>query len=149
MKNVVKADQVIVNILSGLLIVLWVYAAGNKLMDLRTFEQQLRLQYLPDGWAPILLWLLPGAELVTAVLLIVPATVRMGLLLSAALLFVFSIYILLILNGLYKDIPCSCGGVFQHLSWPKHLIFNLTVLAFNIYCMVFHLKERRLEENKL
>jgi hypothetical protein len=42
----------------------------------------------------------------------------------------FTAYIVAILK--FSDfVPCSCGGVLEHLGWPEHLILNIafTVLA--------------------
>ncbi|WP_316799068.1 MauE/DoxX family redox-associated membrane protein [Pedobacter frigidisoli] len=120
------------NILSGLLIVLWVYAAGSKLMVVHTFEHQLSLQHLPEGLVPVLTWALPIIELMAAGLLIVPATIKVGFFLSAVLLVGFSSYITLVLAGFFKDTPCSCGGILSQLGWTEHLIFNFIFLIFSL-----------------
>ncbi len=53
-------------------------------------------------------------------------------LLSALLLFVFSIYIGFGVLGLYEKRPCGCASVFSDLSWTAHLIVNIILLMVSI-----------------
>lgn len=121
-----------VHIISFLLIVLWVYAAVSKLADLQLFASQLRLQPLPEWSIPLLLWLLPYAEILVAILLCFQMSRSWGLFVSWMLLTVFAVYTALALSGTYGRIPCSCGGIFSFLQWKGHLVFNsvAALLAF-------------------
>jgi len=120
----------LVPIISILLVLLFSYAAISKLMDYHRFISQLRHSPLLNSIAGILTWLIPSSELYIAVLLIVSEWRKTGLLLSAILMFLFTTYITVMLI-FFDNIPCSCGGVFEHMTWNQHLIFNIifTLLA--------------------
>jgi hypothetical protein len=127
-----KMKKAMPHIISLLLIMLWVYAAVSKLIDYDLFVEQLKRQPLP-GWAPFLLsWLLPAAEITTALLLCAQITRHYGLAASWIMLACFTIYTGLALTGAYGSIPCSCGGIFSFMQWKGHLVFNTaaTLAAF-------------------
>ncbi|WP_053058401.1 MauE/DoxX family redox-associated membrane protein [Pedobacter sp. BMA] len=130
MKNVVKPDQVIINILSGLLILLWVYVALSKLSDFHAFQWQMRNQVFSRELATLISYVLPGIEMVVAALLFFESSRMAGFLVSAFMLFVFSGYILLIVLHVFPRVPCSCGGVLKSMGWNVHLWFNLAYLLF-------------------
>jgi len=125
----------------SLLILLWVYAALSKLTDIDQFTREIKQQHLPLLTAQTAVWLLPTIELIAATLLIFPKWRRTGLLLSSILMFTFTIYIILVLSGYFKNIPCSCGGVLKQLGWRNHLIFNIFFLVLGI--MGIHLSKRK------
>lgn len=121
------------------LIVLFTYAAINKIQDPGVFRSQLYRQPFSHEMANALLYLLPISELVTVALLLFKPTRFAGLIISAGLLTIFSLYILTGLLNFWGKIPCSCGGILNHLSWQIHLIFNLTFLLANLVAIVaFH-----------
>ena len=53
-------------------------------------------------------------------------------LLSALLLFFFSIYIGLGVLGAYEKLPCGCASVFSDLSWSSHLVVNSILIALSV-----------------
>ena len=127
----------------SLLIVLWIYAAGSKLLEYNSFRHQLTLQHFPIKIEGILVWLLPAIELITALLLTSIKTVITGLYASAVLLVMFTGYIAFILTGIYPNAPCSCGGVLSMLSWKAHFGFNLIFLSINVWALYeFHQKRK-------
>jgi hypothetical protein len=76
-------------------------------------------------------WIIPATEVFISVMLAVTYTRKAGLYASFILLLIFSLYIAgMLLSGI--NLPCSCGGIIQQLSWKQHLVFNLffIVLAF-------------------
>jgi len=116
----------------SLLILLWVYAALSKLTDIDQFTREIKQQHLPLLASRTAIWLLPAIELIAASLLISPKWRRTGLILSSILMLIFTFYILLVLSGYFKNIPCSCGGVLKQLGWRNHLIFNIFFLVLGI-----------------
>ncbi|MGN6602265.1 MAG: MauE/DoxX family redox-associated membrane protein [Ginsengibacter sp.] len=133
--------KVIIEIISFLLTLLFVYAAAVKLLDVTNFRNQLELSPFIGRWSGLIAIVLPGIELVTAVMLTVKNIRFYGLLASLVLLFAFTAYIAaMLLSGVH--LPCSCGGVISSLSWKEHLIFNLFFLAITIVAFVMERKER-------
>jgi hypothetical protein len=120
----------ITEIFSALLILLFVYTALSKLIDLSRFSAVLKSSPLIGTTADWIAHAIPGAELLTAAFLIFPATRRWGFVFSSALMLLFTGYVAWMLATASK-LPCSCGGVIQHMGWKSHLIFNsaFTILA--------------------
>lgn len=111
-------------IISALLIFLFTYTASSKLAGFSFFQAQLSLYpFIKDAAAPIAI-AIPAVELAMVVLLFLPATRLMGLYASSLLLIVFTVY-LSVMVATQKNLPCSCGGVIQKMSWQQHIAFNL------------------------
>jgi len=126
------------------LVILWVYTAGSKVFDFQEFHHQLKLQHFGAQLTAFLIWAIPAIEITTPILLAITKTRVVGLYLSASLLLMFTGYVALILSGFYAQVPCSCGGVLKEMSWPEHLLFNLSFLLINIGTIGFiHHQERR------
>lgn len=130
--------KTIYSILSALLLLLFTYAAMSKLIDLHQFHAQLYLQPFSHSLADILLYALPVTELVVAALLYFAQTRFTGLWLSLTLLVVFTVYITLGMFHYWKRVPCSCGGILNHLSWTAHYIFNWVFTLINISAILLH-----------
>lgn len=113
-----------VEVISSLFILLFVYTAFSKWLDLTSFEIALSQSPLISPFSLVIAWVLPALETGVAILLFFPATRLAGLGVSLMMMLVFSGYILYML--LYSvHLPCSCGGVIKELSWRTHLFFNL------------------------
>lgn len=112
-----------IDIIAGLLILLFVYTALSKLDNYSFFLAQLSLYPFIGLFGSTLAWVIPSMELIIAILLIVPAYRTKGLMAALILLIAFTVYLLLMI--LYTpDLPCSCGGVIQSLTWMQHVFFN-------------------------
>ncbi|HEU0228657.1 MAG TPA: MauE/DoxX family redox-associated membrane protein [Arachidicoccus soli] len=124
--------EYLLTVLSTLLILLWIYAAGSKLAEYTIFKDQLTKQPLPSWSIPLLAWALPLVEMLTALFLYFQRTNKMGCILSSVLMTAFTVYVLLALSGAFGDIPCSCAGIISKLRWKGHLLFNIffTVISF-------------------
>jgi hypothetical protein len=138
-----------VQLISCLLILLWVYAATSKLINYEQSRMQMMNQVFPDSINAVLLWVIPITELLIAGLLLFSKSRIAGLILSAILLFLFSGYVLLVMLNVFDRIPCSCGGIISKLSWGQHLVFNLVFLALAILGLGIELKKGgRMEKGK-
>lgn len=121
-----------VEVITVLLIFLFVYTAISKMVDSNTFGKQLYNHPLPHRFTGHLVWLIPLIELITAGLLTISSTRLYGLLFSVILMTVFTVYVGLISFGVFSKIPCSCGGVIASMSWTGHLVFNIIFLLLAI-----------------
>ncbi|HZX74210.1 MAG TPA: MauE/DoxX family redox-associated membrane protein [Cyclobacteriaceae bacterium] len=113
-----------VEIISCLLVVLFVYAAVSKLMDMEQFGIQLGQSPLVTSFSNVLIVAVPAVEIITAICLAVPAFRLIGLYAGFSLMALFTFYIVAILH-LDSNIPCSCGGILEAMGWREHLIFNI------------------------
>lgn len=132
----------IISLITICLIILWTYAAISKLIDFDQTRAQMHSQVFSATFSSILTWAIPAIELLTTALLVYSKTRIYGLYVSAILLFVFTMYIVLVINNAFGRIPCSCGGVLEKMSWGQHLAFNIVFLLLTLSSIVFELKER-------
>lgn len=130
---------------SFLLITLWIYAAVEKLLQLETFR--IRLSQFPfiSEYAELLAWLVPGVEIIIALLFFFPRLKDEAYLASTALLLVFTVYIVAVLN-LSDSIPCSCNGVLPSLSWKEHILFNVGFLVLALAGLVISPKQFKYDQ---
>lgn len=124
---IVRRSKMIIAIISYLLIVLFVYTATNKILTVSSFEQTLHRLPIVGQYSFILAYLIPIIEYGCAILLIIPKTLRVGLIASQIMLFGFTFYLAYQLAS-HNKLPCSCGGVISTLSWDQHLYFNLSIM---------------------
>ena len=119
-------------IITALLIILFFYTATSKLLDVKEFQRQLANQTLP-GWSKIpLLWIIPVAELLLSLLLIIPTTRTTGFYGSSVLMLLFTGYIGLVLLNVFDRVPCSCSSLIRNMGFGAHFLFNLFFLTVSI-----------------
>lgn len=124
MKTSEKIKSVIVNFISWLFILLFTYAATNKVLDFQNFKQQLGQSPLLSSFAEQVAWAVPSAEFLIVILLVLPKFRYAALVSSFVLMLMFTVYIYIILNH-SVFVPCSCGGILEKMDWHEHLIFNI------------------------
>jgi putative oxidoreductase len=127
----------IIEVICGSLALLFAYMAFSKLADFEEFKRQLNMQVFPSSLVEILLYLIPGIELLVVILMMVKHTRLFGLILSVVLMVLFTGHIALVLSDYYDHIPCSCGGVLNSLGWQAHLWFNVFFLVLSIAGLIF------------
>jgi putative oxidoreductase len=123
-----KKTEWIIEMLSGLVALLFLYTALSKLVDLRHFVRAINNQPFDNRYTPVLVILLPAAEILAGVLLLVPRLRLAGFALSAILMLAFTGYVALVTFHFYERVPCACAGAFDQLTWLQHLIFNALFL---------------------
>jgi hypothetical protein len=124
--------QSLMEIITALLILLFVYTGLSKLHEHDRFVSVLFSSPLIGHNASLFAWTLPVVELATAILLLVPFTRLAGLFTSLVLMSIFTVYIAYMLLT-SSHLPCSCGGVLKSMTWPQHLIFNI---LFTLLCVM-------------
>ncbi|GAA4910115.1 MauE/DoxX family redox-associated membrane protein [Mucilaginibacter defluvii] len=128
-----KREQWLLEIICGLTALLFIYTAASKLLEYEQFRQEIFNQAFNPVLFPVIIYGLPPAELFVAVMLLVPKLRLAGLYLSTLLMILFTGYVGLVTFHFYDRVPCSCAGVFKHMSWPVHLAFNLVFTVATIY----------------
>jgi uncharacterized membrane protein YphA (DoxX/SURF4 family) len=112
-----KAGVVIREIICVLLAVVFAYTAFSKFFDWKETLNAFGNQVFPYPLAMVLARVIPALELVLAVLLLIPKYRKPALAMSTALLLAFSLYVGLVLTGIFGRVPCSCGGMISSLGW--------------------------------
>ena len=131
-----RFNHTIPSVIAALFIFLFLYTALNKFTGHQSFESVLHSSPLLKNASFILSWLIPFTELVITLLLFIPASRQTGLFYSFLLMSLFTAYIAyMVLNA--SQLPCSCGGILQQLSWQQHLLLNiiLSILAATGYLL--------------
>jgi len=126
-----RLKLIISEIIYPIFIFLFVYTAVSKIIDHDSFVAVLSKSPLLGEFNNFISWTIPLVEIAISLLLFIPNFRRIGLLLSALLMSLFTLYIAYMLL-FTPALPCSCGGVLKNLGWKEHLVFNscFTVLAF-------------------
>lgn len=124
-----------VEAISLLFVLLFIYAATSKLWDFGQFKVQLGQSPILTAYADGVAWMVPGVEYLLALLLLFNGSRLAAFYGSLALMVMFTTYIVLVLH--FSDyIPCSCGGVLEDLGWTEHIVFNLFFVILAVIAIV-------------
>lgn len=129
------------DIVCALLVFLFIYTSVSKLLEYHTFRLQLGQSPFITLYAPFITWALPAGEIVIAGMLLFTRTRLTGLYLSFFLLCLFTFYLAAMLQLSYT-VPCSCGGVLQHLSWQAHIFFNIAFIILSVIGVLLETKQQ-------
>jgi hypothetical protein len=122
-----KKAVLIVDIISAVILLLFLYTAVSKLLDYQHFKSVMIMSPLLHPFAGIIAWVLPISEIAIVLLLLFPKTKLNGLYTAFVAMVIFTIYIIYMILFTPR-LPCSCGGVLKSLTWTQHIFFNLFLL---------------------
>lgn len=100
------------------------YGAFFKIKDLNAFHTDLSVSPYLHSYAGALYILVPVAESIVGISLLIPKTRLYALIVSIVCLLSFSVYLFL-LNRLGADISCGCGGILSRIPTEVHILLNL------------------------
>lgn len=130
MKN--KLDVV----LRTALIILFTYAGLVKLVDVNLFQQQLfQSPVIGRALVPFVSYALPAFELALVACLLSDRLFKIGFLLSFLTMLFFTFYLIGIVS-FATHVPCSCGGILGHMSYPVHITFNIIFTLISLYMLM-------------
>lgn len=141
----------IIEVITFLNIVLFIYTAIAKITDYSLMREELAQSPVLAPVSNLVAILLPIVEIIVVLMLMVPRWRLKGYYLTLILMLLFTAYITILLTS-DMDLPCSCGGIIQQLSWPQHLIFNAAFILADILAirlLLKHKKEIHKERNGL
>jgi hypothetical protein len=138
--------KIAIEIICFLFILLFVYAAINKILDFQKFRIQIGQSPLLTGFGGFLPELVISMELGVSALLAIPMFRLTGIIASFSLMTMFTAYIVAILN-FSSYIPCSCGGVLEHFGWTEHLYFNSAFVLLGLVGIFLEAAERNFRYN--
>lgn len=138
-----KAFVLFVSLCVGLL---FGYAAITKFADYENFRFGLSESPFINPFASVLAWMVPVTELVIVAFLLLSYTRLAGLYAASVLMFLFTFYIAVMLL-FAVDIPCSCGGVLESMSWPVHLVFNAVFTLLSVAGVIIERKRKRMKNS--
>jgi putative oxidoreductase len=118
------AREKIVQAISNLFVLLFLYTGIMKIIDHRLFHDAMLFSII-GPYANSISWTVPILEIVTTISLLFSRTRKLGLYLSLLLMITFTSYVgYIVFFTNSDDWPCHCGGVIQNMGWVQHLIFN-------------------------
>jgi hypothetical protein len=137
-----KVKTRVVEFISYFFILLFCYASISKIMDFENFQIQISespLSIANAGFIPFVIIIL---ELIIAGLLCYRKTRNVGLIGSFILMLIFTGYIFFIIRT-SENLPCSCGGILEKMSWHQHLYFNIGCVVLSIITLGLNLRYSR------
>lgn len=123
-------------------VILFCYAAISKVMDFKNFQVQISASPLLNGFSQFLPYTIIFVEVIIAGLLCYRKTRTIGLIGSLFLMLIFTGYIAKLLST-SKNLPCSCGGILEKMSWSQHLYFNIGCVILSVIALGLNLKYSR------
>lgn len=124
--------KIVVELISFLLMSLFLYVAFSKWLDFRQFKNDIDNQPFSNAITPWIIYSFPPIEVLITLALMFERTRTVGLYASLILMSAFSIYTAAVLLKLFPYVPCSCGGIVRNLSWIQHLFLNLFFVAISL-----------------
>jgi len=131
-----------VEIIALLFVILFLYTGISKLMDFDVFREQLDDSPIVGFAAPLVAWGLPVTEFIVSLLLFIPRYRMWGLYAAFVLMILFTAYVGILLS-INTELPCSCGGIMEALSWPAHLIVNIALIGLSLTGSILAKKIKR------
>lgn len=138
-KQSILSKSNITEIISILVVILFLYTGLSKLIDISIFRKQIGESPILEPIAPLIAWGLPLLEFIISLLLITPRYRLKGLYASLFLMIIFTLYVA-VLMIFETNLPCSCGGIIELLSWKDHLIFNISYIILIIIGIILYRK---------
>lgn len=123
-------------------VILFCYAVISKILDFENFQVQISASPLLNGFSQFLPYMIIIAEFLIAGFLCYRKTRTTGLIGCFVLMLIFTVYIALLLST-SKNLPCSCGGILEKMSWQQHLYFNIGCVVFTIIALGLNLRYSR------
>jgi len=136
----------LVEVIALFFVCLFLYTAVAKMIDFDVFQAQLEESPVLDPVAPIVVWGLPIVEFIVCILLFFPRWRLKGLYAAFGLMVVFTGYVIALLTT-STELPCSCGGIIEELSWQGHLIFNSSLILISFAAIRMERNNRRIKRN--
>ncbi|WP_207515012.1 MauE/DoxX family redox-associated membrane protein [Longitalea luteola] len=132
----------IIETVTVLYIILFLYTAISKIIDYPIFKEQLELSPILSFSAKPVAVLVPVAELIAVIGLMIPRWRLKGHFLSILLMVGFTLYIT-VLMMISEHLPCSCGGIIGLLSWKQHVILNCLFIGLSVAAIVLQIKQKK------
>ncbi|MFL9832562.1 MauE/DoxX family redox-associated membrane protein [Chryseobacterium terrae] len=123
-------------------VILFCYAAISKVLDFENFQIQISASPLLNESSQFLPYTIIIVEFLIAGLLCYRKTRNIGLIGSFVLMLIFTGYIAFILSTT-DNLPCSCGGILEKLSWHQHLYFNIGCVILSVIALGLNLRYSR------
>lgn len=123
--------KVWIEFIAHLFIILFLYTGISKLLELVVFQEQLAVSPIFGKIAPIMGYAVPLTEFIISLMLFFPRHRLKGFYSTLILMVLFTVYVITLFT-ISPELPCSCGGIIEDLTWTGHLIFNCSLILLSI-----------------
>jgi hypothetical protein len=130
-----RAFNITIEAITALLLLLWIYTGLTKLIHFDKFSFEAGRSPFLQHIAPLVAITVPVTELIISILLVIKRTRVIGLYASLFLITLFTGYVYIMLRYAY-DLPCSCGGIIELLTWEQHLIVNFMITLLTAIAII-------------
>lgn len=130
-----------VTVIRLMCLALFAVSAYDKFLDHERFMKGLSAVNHIGEYSIVISWMVPIAEVMVCLLLIVPGTAKYGLSAFGSLMVIFTIYILGMLIWAEK-LPCHCNLIIEKLSFGEHLAFNVAFICLAIFGLWLNNKKK-------
>lgn len=130
--------KIVVELISFLLMSLFLYVAFSKWFAFRTFKNEIDNQPFPNWLTPWIIYSIPPLEVLITLALMFERTRKLGLYASLILMSGFTMYNAAVLLKFFDYIPCSCGGISKELNWTEQLYINLFFVVISLVGVLLH-----------
>ncbi|NVM62205.1 putative membrane protein YphA (DoxX/SURF4 family) [Mucilaginibacter sp. SG538B] len=135
-------------LITALLVLLFLYTGLSKLLDFKNFEVSMRFQHLP-GWITVPLTYVPPLAEITVAALMIPHKSRLtGIYIFLAMMTAFTIYVGAAWLHLFQRAPCACGGALQSLNWEQYFALNLVFVTLAVTAIRYNRAKRMTTQQK-
>jgi len=131
--------KMIVEVISALFILLFLYTAINKTSHIQSTVNVIKRAPVISLFPVTMAWAIVVIEYITSLLLFLPKTRKAGLYTSLGLMISFTLFIGYMMVFIPK-LPCSCGGIISKLTWNQHLVFNILLSMLALTAVLFQRK---------
>ncbi|OQP45867.1 hypothetical protein A4H97_32000 [Niastella yeongjuensis] len=132
----------VIEIITVLNIILFLYTGIAKIMDYSVFKEQLAMSPILSWAATPVAVLLPVVEFAIVLMLVIPRWRLKGLYASFVIMALFTAYIIAMFI-VAPEMPCSCGGIISELSWTGHVVLNSVFVLLNGLAIYLQRKEKK------
>lgn len=141
--NELKGDRIALTAAVSVVLASWIIALIDQAFAFTAFQNGMMRHALPPWLAEIMGWAIPIAEVIIILLLVSSRAIRLGLALSAVMLFTFTVYIGLGVMTPWIVFECFCSKFIPGLSWWGHFWLNAGLLVITLGGIFLHRKLTR------
>jgi hypothetical protein len=123
-------SRTILEVITALLTVLFLYAASTQLISYNTFYGQLNRFFSNNLLTGFISVALPVLQVLLAILLWRPATRLLALGCTLAAVSLFTVYLIMMLPSAYRS-SCRCGELLPMATLEVNIIINLFIVVLS------------------
>jgi hypothetical protein len=123
-------------------VIVFFYTGVDKILAYNIFKEQLHNSPILSAVAKPIALFLPCIELVIVRFLAITRWRLIGLFASLCIMSIFTVYIIALFL-ISPELPCSCGGMINSISWGQHTAFNCVFILLTFWAIQLSKRDRK------